>query len=78
MKPSVGKKICDEMKNRGTGPKLWARANGFHHRTVNQVLHHDLGGKRGGEKTEAIFAELIEQGYIDELHEFIEPEKAAS
>ena len=71
MNPSVGNLIVTEMKKRGTGPKLWACSRGFHPRTVNEVLHHDLGGKRGGKKTDAIFAALIDEGYIDVNHEFL-------
>lgn len=78
MNQEFGKTIAVEMKKRGTGPKLWAVANGFHPRTVNQVLHHGLGSRRGGDTTGRIFSKLIEQGYIDENHQLIEPERKAS
>ena len=78
MDPSVGGKIAVEMKRRGTGPKLWARSRGHSPRTVNQLLHHGLGSVRGGEKTNAVFADLIREGYIDESHEFVEPQAQAS
>lgn len=78
MKEENGRAIAIEMKRRGTGPKMWASANRFHPRTVNQVLHHGLGSKRGGPATEKIFAKLIEDGYIDEDHQLIEEERKAS
>lgn len=78
MNRDFGKKIAVEMKKRGTGPVLWAGANGFHRRTVNDVLHNGLGSLRGGEATGKIFAKLIEEGYIDENHQLIESERKAS
>ena len=72
MEPAVGKKVAIEMKKRGTGPTQWARVHGFHWRSMNEVLHKGMGSKRGGPVTERIFAKLIEEGYIDENHQFIE------
>lgn len=78
MNATVGALITIEMKKRGTGPKLWARARGYHPQTVNRLLHHGLGSKHGGPATQAIFAELIKEGYIDENHEFVEQAEKAS
>lgn len=78
MQQDFGRRIAVEMKRRGTGPKLWAVANGFNRRTVNQVLHHGMGFKKGGPATGKIIAKLIEQGYIDENHQLIEAERKAS
>jgi len=78
MQQNLGKKIAVEMKKRETGPVSWAKENGFHRRTVNEVLYHGLGSKRGGRATQAIFAKLIEDGYIDEDHQLIEEERKAS
>lgn len=72
MNPEVGFLITVEMKRRRTGPSLWAEKHGFSRRSVNEVLHHEMGSKRGGEATERIFAKLIEDGYIDENHQLIE------
>ncbi len=78
MTPEVGRLVTIEMKRRYTGPKLWAMENGFSPRTVNQLLHHELGSRRGGEATDKIFDKLIADGYIDEDHQLIEQERKAS
>lgn len=78
MTPEIGRLVTIEMKKRFTGPKVWAVENGFSPRTVNQLLHHGLGSRRGGEATEKIFAKLIADEYIDENHQLIERHRQAS
>ena len=72
MTPEVGRLVTVEMKRRRTGPSLWAEAHGFSRRTVNQVLHHGLGSKRGGASTQKIIEHLIADGYIDKNHQLVE------
>ncbi|NOQ52482.1 MAG: hypothetical protein GQ578_09740 [Desulfuromonadaceae bacterium] len=75
MNQEVGALVASEMKRRGTGPRQWARANGFHRRTVTEVFHHQMGSKTGGPVSQQIFDRLIEQEYIDENHNFVESER---
>lgn len=72
MTPEVGRLVTVEMKRRETGPALWAKSHKFSRRTVNQVLHHELGSKRGGDATTKIINKLIEEEYIDEQGNLIQ------
>ncbi|WP_319406145.1 hypothetical protein [uncultured Desulfosarcina sp.] len=64
MEKECGVKIAEKLRKKGFTLTGWARANGFHRRTVNDFLYAGTGHKRGGPVTESIKEALERDGIV--------------
>jgi hypothetical protein len=56
--------IAAAMRSRKTNPMRWALDHEHKVRTVIDMLYKGLGSKRSGPKTQAVFRDLMKDGYL--------------